>query len=80
MDLLRVFHRLRQLVGAADRLVVDGAMAYLHQRGRLRAFDRMAYGEANDEVVRASAEIKNAKKNPSNIRKRIPSNRQRTDV
>ncbi len=56
--------------GGADRLVVDGAMAYIHQRGKLRAFDRVAYGKANDESVRASAVVRDAKKKIGALRKR----------
>ena len=43
----------------ADRLVIRGDRAYLHQRGKLRALDLEAYGKLQDQIAALARGIKN---------------------
>jgi len=42
----------------ADRLVIEGERAYLHQRGKLRALDLAAYGQLQDQIAVLGRKIK----------------------
>lgn len=54
-----------------DRLVVKAGMLYLHQTGKLKALDRIAYGAAEDEIQKLNGSLKTAGNELKKVRKEL---------